>query len=259
MISNISNVGDYNSQNNMPYTVLAAWSTWSDSSVSSSKMSSCSSPAKDRWVENATLCPSGYTYYPMASAPSASSGSQVCLLLSDWNVNDVNTRYASYSGCSGNGDFVNPQIANRQYFSAVSKYVSDNTILLNQLIIGNNGLNTSMVGTMSQLVRLINDTMNLIDPLIVITNKLVGNSSFYDMINCRFIGQDLYNFISVFSNQFGGSARNLGIMLCTACFLNAVCIIATLFFINYSKDEEGGNKVGEEKKGDFTESRKLAE
>jgi hypothetical protein len=72
-----------------PATVLNEWSKWSDSGFSGSNIGTCSNPSKDRWVQNSTFCPSGYTYTSKASA--SSTGSQTCLLISEWDssVNNI--------------------------------------------------------------------------------------------------------------------------------------------------------------------------
>jgi len=91
-----------------------------------------------------------------------------------------------------------------------------------------------MKGTMINLVRLINDVNGLISPMINITDNLVGNNSFYTLINCKFIGNDINNVIQSFSNGFSGSAKNLGVLIVVIAFLNAVMIIATIFMINFA-------------------------
>ena len=106
-----------------------------------------------------------------------------------------------------------------------------------------------MAITMSKLIGLIQQVQGLINPLITITNQVVGsNASFYSMINCKFIGADLSNIITVFSNNFSGTAKNMGNMIIAISFINAIMIIFTVFMVNYTLDVQGSennNKVGE--------------
>jgi hypothetical protein len=105
-----------------------------------------------------------------------------------------------------------------------------------------------MANTMSKLISLVQQVQGLINPLISITNQVVGaNASFFSMINCKFIGADLNNIIATFSNNFSSSAKNMGNMIIAISFINAVMIVFTIFMINYTLDIQNNdnNKVGE--------------
>lgn len=91
-----------------------------------------------------------------------------------------------------------------------------------------------MNGTMVNLVRLINEVQGLINPIIKITSSLVGNSSFFTLINCKFIGSDISNVIQAFSGPFSTSSKNLGVLIVIISFINAVMIIATIWMINFT-------------------------
>lgn len=91
-----------------------------------------------------------------------------------------------------------------------------------------------MTTTMNSLIRLIGDVQGLINPIISITNSLVGQNSFFSLINCKFIGADIENVIQSFSGGFSYAAKNLGIMIVIIAFINALMIIATIFMINFT-------------------------
>ena len=88
--------------------------------------------------------------------------------------------------------------------------------------------------TMTNLSRLITDVQNLINPIINITNSLVGNNSLFQLINCAFIGGDLSNSINAFSGGFSVAAQNLGTMIIIVSFIILLIIIFTLFMINFT-------------------------
>lgn len=112
-----------------------------------------------------------------------------------------------------------------------------------------------MKGTMQKLIDLLTQVQNLLQPLINITESLIGRNSFFTLINCRFIGADLSNVITTFSNNFSDSAKKLGVMIIIISFFNAVMIIATIFMINFTLPPVGqGGKVAE---GSGTEMKSL--
>jgi hypothetical protein len=105
-----------------------------------------------------------------------------------------------------------------------------------------------MSTTMQKLIDLIAQVQGLIQPLITITDSLVGKNSFFTLINCKFIGADLANVINTFSNNFSSSAKNLGVLIVIISFFNAIMVIFTIFMINYTLEPQApgsGNKVGE--------------
>lgn len=70
-------------QYNSPFSVFTEWNKWSDPTVSNSYVNSCNTfTRKDRWVQNITLCPNGYT-------TTTSSTSQTCYNIPDSNSNVI--------------------------------------------------------------------------------------------------------------------------------------------------------------------------
>jgi hypothetical protein len=74
-----------------PAKVFTEWNRWSDSAATSSLVGSCTNPPKERWVQNKTLCPSGYSYFSKASA--SSPGAQGCLSMQDWDSSVIQFIY----------------------------------------------------------------------------------------------------------------------------------------------------------------------
>jgi len=100
---------------------------------------------------------------------------------------------------------------------------------------------------MAKMQYLVNVTMsNITNPLTNILVNYIGQSSFYNLINCKFIGVDITSIVNVFGGAFSTSSLGLGIMIIVISFCNAVAIIFTIFMINFNIPAEDGAGAGEQ-------------
>jgi hypothetical protein len=95
-------------------------------------------------------------------------------------------------------------------------------------------LNSQIVSTTNSLIDLTDKVKNLVNPLINLLNSLVGQNSFFSLVNCKFIGADVNNLLSVFGGKYSDASKGLGIMLILISFMNAVMIVFTIFALNFS-------------------------
>jgi len=182
------------------------------------------------------MCPSAYPYYPTSSGTTGSLTTKDCLQIVDWNNAQVTQRYTSFSNCQGNSDFTSALSANQAYLGNVTNFINANTLLLNSLVNDNNNyLAGNFTATMAKMQYLVNVTMsNITNPLTNILINYIGQSSFFNIINCKFIGIDITSIINVFGGSFSTSSLGLGIMIIVISFCNAIAIIFTIFMINFN-------------------------
>jgi len=220
---------------NQPSSVLQAWRGWSDSNQGL-QMSKCNAPAQDEFFQNKSMCPSAYPYYPTSSGTTGSLNTKDCLQVLDWSNTQVTQRYTSFSNCQGNSDFTSVLSANQAYLGNVTNFINANTLLLNNLIKDNNNyLSGNFSATMAKMQYLVNVTMsNITNPLTNILINYIGQSSFYNIINCKFIGIDISSIVNVFGGSFSTSSLGLGIMIIVISFCNAIAVIFTIFMINFN-------------------------
>ena len=100
-------------------------------------------------------------------------------------------------------------------------------------------MNAKFSQTISKLLILIAKVQNLVNPLVNLLSAMVGKNSFYNLINCKFMGIDLKNVINVFSGTFSTTSQGIGIMIILISFFNFVSVVATIFMINYLYVPEG--------------------
>jgi tetrahydromethanopterin S-methyltransferase subunit B len=215
-------------------TIFEAWFGWTDAGRNG-KMASCPTPALDLFYQNQADCPAGYTVTGN-TAPKANLQAKSCLIVKSWDANSVNARYNTYT-CGGNSDFTNANVANNNYWLKISTFIDQNSALLASIIKDHDSiLNVQFTSTITKLLDLIGKVQALVAPLVDMLQSLVGKNSFYNMINCKFMGIDLQNFLNIFGGSFSTTSKGLGIMIIIISFFNAVAIIFTIFMINFTID-----------------------
>ncbi len=160
------------------------WNAYTDASVTGTYQRSCSSNTKDYWVPDQSVCPSSYTY---VASGGSNVGSSSCLVLSEWSDTQVTSRYsATPAGCgaTGSSDFTTVSNAARSYFSAMTTYSSDNSILINEIKADNANINSSFTSMADKLLDLLTKVEGIINPLVNIFKTFVGNSGLFQIINC---------------------------------------------------------------------------
>ena len=161
------------------------YNKFADKDMTDTYQKGCSSNTKDFWTTDINTCKNGYV---KVSAGTASDGNANCLLYSEWSINAASTRYASRpAGCSsttGSNDFNSVTGALTAYHTALGTYSNSNSALIDEIIGKTNELNGGFVKMSEKLLSMIINMEGVLNPLVNIFTKYVGNSGLFQLINC---------------------------------------------------------------------------
>lgn len=162
------------------YQSMRDFRSWTDSSVSYTKQKGCSSTTTDQWVSATKMCDSGFAYSKTNAA-----GSNSCLMLSDWNDIGVSNRYLSSPACPNTStDFSSFAQAINAFYSSLNNYNIENTKLINSMLVDNDNLDKGFQEMSRNLLNSLNKMDNIITPLLIIYDSIIGKNSIFSLINC---------------------------------------------------------------------------
>lgn len=146
---------------------------------------SCDSNTKDFWTTTLDACKNGHV---KINPGQENDGNKNCLLFSEWNQSQVTSRYSTRpKGCkTGNSEFPTANGGINAYYSALNTFSTSNSILINQMVKENNdSLNSGFILMSGKLLEMIINIEGVLNPLVNIFKKYVGDAGIFQLINCR--------------------------------------------------------------------------
>jgi hypothetical protein len=164
--------------NNSIKSILFELRRWSDSELKRYQ-SNCSPASEDVWVHNKNHCPSGYKINDVLGASS-------CLLIPSFSKRQAVYRYSTQTECEINGskDFKSIGEAVGSYVEKLNNYITSSNNLLENLKLNNNNLNEKFVLVAQKILIVLEKMDGVIEPLVDIFENVVGDSDFYNFVNC---------------------------------------------------------------------------
>lgn len=198
---------DTSNSSNSLATVMNEWQKYSDVEHTGSYISSCASvKVSEIYGGGQNECPAGY---PFSTSDSAANASPKCLNLNDFTETSIESRYSVvFNSCVSTGGKYNNAIeANKKYLLAVQEYSNNNEILLEEMIVRNDQLDTQYSSIINSASQDINTAASIIQEFVDLIGKFLPDDSdnFFDIIRCDFIGENLREFKTAFAGDFGDS------------------------------------------------------
>lgn len=247
------------------FAQFVQYNRFTDVNSNESLQKGCSSNAKDYWTTNLETCKDGYV---KIDAGAKADGEPSCLLFKEWSSGQVAARYSERpSGCEGNiPEFQTVNGGITSYNTALRSFSNENDALLNQLISANKDLNDGFLSMSGKILTMISNMDGVIQPLVDIFNKLVGNAGIFALINCskflkffyflnilllnfylEFMGNDMRELLGILQNDFSPNATNTYICVVTAALLLYIGIMCMFIVILRKKIDPDAEANREQK------------
>ena len=200
----------------------------------------CDKNNKYEKVEDSQKNCGDYTYTPYSNSLPVNTNKK-CLLFSEWEIADLQTRYNT---CNNYGTISN-------LLEDIGKIKTENNGKINEIIAINNGLNTEFINVIGFVIGILDE---IDEKLITPTNQVLGEigndpekSFISTLINCRFLGDHIKMIYTNIHDGLGNNFYNFAIIIETiscATALGVCCLIIVLNRFNKTFPEDKKKEVG---------------
>lgn len=233
---------------------LADFSTLTDSTNAKTQQVGCTNPAKDYWSSANYTCPDGYVLNQNPATEVV--GNPICLGVRFYKENRIRDRYKQVTGCSNS--FNLPDNA-AVFANSINQYADQSetkiTDIKNNLV----RINSKYSNTAVKLKDAFVSVKKLIDPFIQILQDVTGDAGLFELINCRFVPNDVAIVIKAF-NLAGKSFVEISASIAALALLNWLLLfygLILLFRKATSLKQKKGNELGPEPNHESHQPNKL--
>jgi len=212
---------------------LAYMQTYTDLSVSSTHISS-STPIYDEWEMNKLDCVYDYSPHKKTQRRRLSEEKQMCLVLSEWNLEDIADRYKDIQS----NDHTNILQQVEKYYNSINDFIVSNNELIGSIKEQNTAFNNSFSNIGKEEVKVLNGIKDIIIPFRDSYIEIVGDKSIFEILNCKFLKRDVTKVIEVLYDSFGSSFQvTATLFIMISCYELAITLVVLIVFASLKKKE----------------------
>ena len=212
---------------------LAYMQTYTDLSVSNTHISS-STPIYDEWEMNILDCVYDYSPHKKTQKRRLSEEKQMCLVLSEWNLEDIADRYKDIQS----NDHTNILQQVEKYYNSINDFIVSNNELIGSIKEQNTAFNNSFSNIGKEEVKVLNGIKDIIIPFRDSYIEIVGDKSIFEILNCKFLKRDVTKVIEVLYDSFGSSFQvTATLFIMISCYELAITLVVLIVFASLKKKE----------------------
>ena len=212
---------------------LAYMQTYTDLSVSNTHISS-STPIYDEWEIHKLDCVYDYSPHIQTQRRRLSEEKQMCLVISEWNLEDIADRYKDIQ--SNDGINILQQV--EKYYNSINDFIVSNNELIGSIKEQNIAFNNSFSNIGKEEVKVLNGIKDIIIPFRDSYIEIVGDKSIFEILNCKFLKRDVTKVIEVLYDSFGSSFQvTATLFIMISCYELAITLVVLIVFASLKKKE----------------------
>lgn len=216
---------DSNPQNYLLELVSALYNVrkYIDSSVKDTKI--IDGTIYDEWVFNKNNCSEGYEYLSPNSNLRRLETTYSCLVITEWNEDEINARYES----------INTLEKILDYYHSMMNFTVSKDEFISIIQDKNNEFKEEIQSLKEQIVALLDNILGIVAPFRRSVADLIGDGNIFDLLTCSFFRRDFNKFVEVLYKEFGSAFRKTSDLFFTICVFQIIMTLLILIIIDYIK------------------------
>jgi hypothetical protein len=185
-------------------------------------------PIYDEWEINKEDCEEGYKYMPYSNNTKENSTGKLCLVIEEWNLDDIKERYKNIKL---NNESIDINEIIESYFTSINKCISSNDELISDIEKNNTKFNESFIIIKNNSIEALNSILGVVQPFRESFREIVGEGSIFNILNCNFFKRDFNKLLEELYDEFGTAFRSTSDILFSICAFEVIMTLLTLIII----------------------------